>query len=839
MHNRVHFSTDGAAATPHHSRAPADSPDRSESSFKIFERENQEANQLLEFDKILEPIAAAALSPIGAEEIRALRPFSDRQQIQQSLNELTEMRAVIDYDEHLPLSSIADLRPALQHLRIAGRTLEIRQLIELAQFLGCARRGRSYLLARREKYPLLSAIVQPITPMQDLETAIENAISFTDGSVKDSASPTLGRLRKEIRRAITETRERLQGMLKKLAAADMLQEEVITIREGRLVLMLKDEYRQRVPGLVHDESASGRTLFVEPMESVEMNNRVRQLQSAERGEVERILLELSNRLRLNLASLQTNISRLVQIDVIHAKAQFSRQLDCYAPQLDSYGLLKLVKARHPLLLLTAGRRPTQNSKGKTGRDSVVPLDLELGGDIVTLILTGPNAGGKTVTLKTVGLLALMTNCGLHIPAQPDSQMPIFSRLFVDIGDRQSIEDDLSTFTSHMARVVDILRQAQAGDLVLMDEIGSGTDPEAGAALAMAILQELTQRRCTTIVTTHHGALKTFAHETSGATNGSMAFDGETLRPTYQFRPGVPGASYAFEIAERLGLQKEVIAAASQWVGQEKGNIENLLAELDHKLIEQRETAEKLKREETRFTALAKLYEERMATLKAQERELKQKAIAESEAILQRANAAVEKAVREIREQAASREAIQHAKKELLAVQTEIVREKRQTLKEPPALEQPLHEARPGMKVNWRKQNTIVTVLEAPDASRRVLIEVGTLRARVPLSELQSHEAPTLQKLEALARITHFETPATLPEIDLRGSRVDDALVIVDKFLDEALLAGWNEVRLIHGKGTGALRQNIWNFLKKHPQILRFHEAAMGEGDYGVTVVELK
>jgi len=843
MHNRVHFNTEEAAAASSYSRAPAGFPNRSDSSNKTFACENREASQLLEFDKILEPIAASALSPIGAEEIRALRPLSDRQQIQQCLDELTEMRAVIDYDEHLPLGNLADLRPALQQLRIAGRALEIRQLIELAQFLGCARRVRGYLTTRREKYQLLSAIAQPVTPMQDLETAIENAISFTDGSVKDSASPTLGRLRKEIHRAMTETRERLQGMLKKLAARDMLQEEVITMREGRLVLMLKDEYRHRVPGLVHDESASGRTLFVEPMESVEMNNRVRQLQSAEREEVERILLELSNRLRLNLAGLQTNLTRLVQIDVIHAKAQFSRQLDCYAPQLDSHGQLKLVKARHPLLLLTADRRPalpSKNGKGKAGRDSVVPLDLELGGDTVTLILTGPNAGGKTVTLKTVGLLALMTSCGLHIPAQPDSQMPLFSRLFVDIGDRQSIEDDLSTFTSHMARVVEILQQAQAGDLVLMDEIGSGTDPEAGAALAVAILQELTQRRCTTIVTTHHGALKTFAHETPGVANGSMAFDGETLRPTYQFRPGVPGASYAFEIAERLGLQKDVIAAASRLVGKEKGSIENLLAELDHKLIEQRETAEKLKREEARFTVLAKLYEERLATLKAQERELKQKALAESEAILQRANAAVEKAVREIREQAAGREAIREAKKNLQAVQTEIVQEKRRTAAEPPApMEKPLQEVHPGMKVKWLKQNAVATVLEAPDASRRVLIEVGTLRARVPLSELHSHDAPTPQKLEALAKITHFETPATLPEIDLRGSRVDEALVTVDKFLDEALLAGWNEVRLIHGKGTGALRQNIWNFLKKHPQILRFHEAAMGEGDYGVTVVELK
>ncbi len=787
------------------------------------------AVQLLEFDKILEQIAGVALCPISIEQIRALQPSNQADQIQRRLDELTEMRAVLDYDDNFPLSSLPDLRPALQHLRIANRSLEIRQLIELAQFLAGARRVRGYLVARREKYPLLAEIAQPLTPLQDVETAIENAINVTDGSVKDSASPVLARLRKEIRRATVEARERLQSIVKKLAARDMLQEEVITFRDGRLVLMLKDEYRQRVPGLVHDESASGRTLFVEPMESVEMNNRIRQLQSAEREEIERILLELSNRLRLHLPKVQENLTRLVQLDVIHAKAHFSRQLDGAAPQLQKDGRLKLVGARHPLLLLSS----------KKARAQVIALDLELGGETVTLILTGPNAGGKTVTLKTVGLLSHMALCGLHVPAQPDSQIPIFHRIFVDIGDRQSIEEDLSTFTSRLARLVEILRQTREGDLVLIDEIGSGTDPEAGAALAIAVLQELTKRRCTTIVTTHHGALKSFAHETSSVANGSMAFDRDTLQPTYQFRPGVPGASYAFEIAERLGLQKEVVEAATQLVGKEKGNIESLLAELEAKLAEQRQSAEKLKIEETRFTALAKLYEERVNALKAQERELKQKALAESEAVLQRANAAVEKAIREIREQAASREAIQSAKQELQAVQKEIAQEKRSLPVEAPAADSPLREARPGMRVKWLKQSAVATVLEPPDSSRRVLVEVGTLRARVPLAELRQHEAASQARLESLPKVSSIDTPATLPEIDLRGMRVDEALTAVDKFLDDALLAGWNEVRLIHGKGTGALRQSISNFLKKHPQTQRFHEAAMGEGDYGVTVVELK
>ncbi|MDZ7289201.1 MAG: endonuclease MutS2 [candidate division KSB1 bacterium] len=796
----------------------------------------RDALSLLELDKILEQIAGVALSPISAEEIRALQPLSDANQIQRNLDEVTEMRAILDFDEIFPLNYLPDLRPAMQHLRIAGRTLEIPQLIELAQFLTNARRVRAYLLARREKYPLLAEIAQQLTPLQEAEAAIENAINFTDGSVKDSASPVLSRLRKEIRRAMLETRERLQGIVKKLAARDMLQEEVITLRDGRLVLMLKDEYRHRVPGLVHDESASGHTVFLEPMESVEMNNRIRQLQSAEREEIERILLELSNRLRLHLPRLQENLKRLVQLDVIHAKAHFSRQLDCSAPELQKPGILRLVGARHPLLLLTAGQRSDGHRKT---REQVVPLTLELGGEAVTLILTGPNAGGKTVALKTVGLLSLMTLCGLHIPAQPDSQIPIFRHIFVDIGDRQSIEEDLSTFTSRLARLVEILRCTDAGDLVLIDEIGAGTDPEAGAALAMAILKELTQRRCTTIVTTHHGALKSFAHETAGVVNGSMAFDRETLRPTYQFRPGIPGASYAFEIAERLGLQKEVLTTASQLVGKEKGKIENLLAELEARLREQRQSAERVQLEETRLTALSKLYEERLNTLKTQERELKQKAVAEAEAILQRANAAVEKAIREIREQAASREAIQSAKKELQAVQNEIVQEKLRIPPAPVVAETPLQEARPGMRVKWIKQDAVATVLEAADSSQRVLVEVGKLRARVPLSELRRHDAPAQASLESLPKFSNNDTPATLPEIDLRGMRVDEALEAVDKFLDDALLAGWSEVRIIHGKGTGALRQSINNFLKDHPQTQRFHVAPMGEGDFGVTVVELK
>jgi DNA mismatch repair protein MutS2 len=801
------------------------------------------AAELLELDKILEHIADFAISPIASEQIRALRPLGDVTGIQSQLDEATEMRFILDGDEYFPLDYLPDLRLALQQLRIAGRALEPQQLIEVARFFGCGRRVRAYLMARREKYPLLASLAQTLTALQDVESAIENAIHFTDGAVKDSASPVLTRLRKEIRRAIADTREQLQKMLKNLAARDMLQEEVITLRDGRLALMLKDEFRHRVPGIVHDESASGRTAFVEPMESVEMNNRIRQLQSAEREEIERILLALSDRLRMHLPALQANFSGLVHFDIVHSKARFSQRLECAAPKLQSQGTLRLIGARHPLLLLSNSHRlahATKNDKQKENeRADVVPLDLELGHETLTLILTGPNAGGKTVALKTVGLLSLMTSCGLHIPAQPDSQIPIFRHIFADIGDRQSIEEDLSTFTSRMARAVEILRQANEGDLVLIDEIGSGTDPEAGAALAMAIMQALTRRRCLTVVTTHHGALKSFAHSTPGVVNGSMTFDNETLRPTYRFHPNLPGASYAFEIAERMGLPLEVIEQARQSVGKEKGNIENLLAELEVSSAEQRRMAEKLKIEETRFSALAKLYEERINAQKAQERELKKKAIAESEEILQRANATIEKAIREIREQTASTKAIRNAKTEIQTLREELWQTQRQLAEEKPVTLNSVQEIGPGVSVKWLKQNAVATVLEPPDASQRVLLQVGSLRARVPLTELQLHAAPSPAVPESLTKTDRIDTPAELPEIDLRGLRLEAALQAVDKFLDEALLAGWKEVRIIHGKGTGALRQGIGNFLKQHPQTKKFRYAAFGEGDIGVTVVELK
>ncbi|MEK7728213.1 MAG: endonuclease MutS2, partial [candidate division KSB1 bacterium] len=755
----------------------------------------------LEFHKVLQHVAGFTLSPPGEEVVLQLRPLQHRATIQTFLDETTEMRGLLDAGEALPLSALPDLRATLKHLQISGRALSARELIELATFLGVARRTRSFIATRREQCSCLAEIIQSMTNLQAEEHAVESAISFVDGSVKDSASPTLARLRKEITRATAEARDTLNSIAKKLASRDMLQENMVTLREGRLVLMLKDEYRHRVDGLIHDESASGKTLFLEPMESVALNNRIRQLQSAEREEIERILLMLSERFHAVLPALHENHKRMTQLDVIHAKARAAQMFNAHAPQVLTSARFNLIGARHPLLLL--------RNAGNAAPQKVIPLDMQLGtnderAEIFTLIISGPNAGGKTVALKTLGLLALMTLSGLHIPAEPDSEIPLIENFFVDIGDRQSIEDDLSTFTSHMSRLVEILRQARATDLVLIDEIGAGTDPEAGAALAVTILRELNARGCLSIVTTHHGALKSFAQNERGVCNGSMDFDQASLKPTYRFRPGLPGASYAFEIAARLGLEEDLIAQAREMVGSDKSKIESLLADLQTQLSEQQQRAAALRAEEEKLREARQRYQEKWAQFKANEQKLKKEAVAAAEQLLQNANAALEKAIREVREQSASREAIRGAKESLQTLRAQVEVEQKQVnvaLAEEEVVA-PLQSLQPGVQVQWLKQNAFATVLDRPDASGKVLIGIGSIRARVACEELRATAQPAPRTVAALPKAQPAGAQRT-SEIDLRGMRLDEALTEVDKYLDDVLLAGWSEVRIIHGKGTGA------------------------------------
>jgi len=795
----------------------------------------------LEFGTLLKHLAEHTVSPLGRERALQLGPLMEREVIEERLSEATEMRAVLDYDDPLPLGHIEDTRKALEKAAVEESMLSPQEVVAIGRIMACARRMRSYFAQRREKYPHLEKIVRQLEVYPALEKRIEHAIDCATYEVKDQASEDLAAIRREILQTQERVRRRLESILRSLADQDILQEEVITLREGALVLMVKAERRHEVRGMILDYSSSGATAFMEPLETLELNNRIRELIAEERREIERILRELTALIRAERIGIDTDLELLGQLDLIYAKARLSRDYEGAAPRVTDQPSVTLVDARHPLLLLKKGG----------SKSEVVPLDLTLGeaplstenrqgrqGEACrTLVITGPNAGGKTVALKTVGLLTLMTQCGLHIPASPESEMGIFEGIFTDIGDQQSLEQDLSTFSAHMARVREILEKATPRSLVLIDEIGAGTDPEEGAALAMAILEELTARRSVTLVTTHQGALKAFAAETPGVENGSMEFDTATLRPTYRFRLGLPGSSYALEIARRWGIPEEVIQRSRARVGEEKSKLEKLLVDLEERMQRYDRLLREAHLKESQLEGLMKLYRERTEVLQAQERHFKRKALEESEEILRRANALVEQAIREIRESQASKEAIKRAK-------TSIETEKRQVQKElaspaysetgPPMLE----EIHVGDRVRWRGHGAEGVVLKELDSSGRVLLEAGGLKLRVPAKELE--KIPSSEAAPPRVSSVRYKPKSDVrPELHIRGLTVDEALTEVDKFLDDAYLAGLGQVRIVHGKGTGALRKSIGEFLEEHPRVKAHHPAAWNEGGIGVTVVELE
>jgi DNA mismatch repair protein MutS2 len=630
-------------------------------------------------------------------------------------------------------------------------------------------------------------------------------------------------------RASEQVRKQLESLLGSLAKKGVLQEHFITERSGRWVIPVKDSHRHLVKGVLHDKSASGATAFIEPLNTLETNNRIRRLEAEERHEVEKVLRLLTGAIRQELFTLGQNFEILVSLDCVLAMALCSKALDQHAPALSARGVLRIKNGRHPLLALK-----------ETPATEVVPLDLSTGEGFSTLVITGPNTGGKTVALKTVGLLALMVSCGLHIPADADSTMPIFNRVFAHVGDAQSIEMDLSTFSAHVSDIKNVVENGSHGDLVLIDEIGSGTDPQEGAALAMAVLEVLTDRGVMTIVTTHHGALKAFAHQTPGVANGSMAFDGQTLAPSYRFRPDLPGSSYALEIAKRIGLPETVVSRSRSLMGSQANRLEELVLELEQQMDRNSEQKKDLEEEMMIATELRQQCEAQNARLKEETKTLRRKAAKEASAIVEQANAVVERAIRTIREKGASREGIREAKA--------VVREEKETLEEELASleddgelerEDPLAGVfPPGSQVSWKRSHSVGTVLGHEDQAGRVLVAFGKLKAHVPREELRGAKDEEASSEHRVSSLKVFPAKNVQAEIDIRGMRVEEALGVVDKFLDDALLADLKEVRIIHGVGTGALRNNLVPFLDEHPLVVEASPGGPGQGNPGVTIVKV-
>ena len=793
---------------------------------------NEDIFDILEFDKVLDHLSQLPVSPLGEKKIRRIHPLTSPDLIQHDLNLVTELREILDFDDPFPISGLQDITEALAQLKIEGRFLNAEELSRIAGTLEVARKMKAYFTDRQEKYPHLTEIVRHVHSFSDEESEINRCIDKSSFMVFDKASANLNRIRRSIVTQEEQIRKKLESMVTNFAAKGYLQENVIAMRNNRLVLMVKDAYKGKVRGLIHDQSATGATVFVEPLEMLEMNNRIRALRIDEKREIEKILSTLSELIRAKLPEIQTTLDSLGQLDFIFAKAQLSRTMKAASPAVNNENRLEIINGKHPLLVL---RYDDQRE--------VVPLNLRMGEEFRTLVISGPNAGGKTVALKTVGLLCLMTACGLHIPAEAGSDMPVFHQIFAVIGDQQSLENDLSTFSSHVASLKKVIDEADRESLVLVDEIGAGTDPEEGAALAIAVLESLTKRGCLTLVSTHQGALKVFAHDTPEVENGSMEFDRETLQPTYRFRVGIPGSSYAYEIANRLGLNSAVLHRARELVGGHKSKLENLLADLDERLQKYQNLTGELSVKESQLAAMKKLYEAKVDELKQNEKKLKKEALEKAEQVLRDANTTMERLIRQIKEQQASREAIREAKQTLQQEQAKIKADKKvvsQKNREEKSKKKPLSSVKLGEEVFWEPYGASGVVLSEPDASARVLIQTGEVKIKAPLNELFSVKKSQKAKSKpGRVKINAKIEPIKTTEIDIRGMRVEEGIEIVDKFLDEAILSGMEQVYIIHGKGTGRLRQGIFRFLDRHPHVKSHHYPEWSLGDTGMTVVELK
>lgn len=790
---------------------------------------NEKALKTLEYYKIIDMLEAFATSSIGKNKCRQLRPLDNLTEIETMQQETADALSRIYQKGSLSFSGVKDVRGSLKRLEV-GSTLGIGELLAIRSLLENASRAKAY--SRRETEnehtDSLDNMFELIEPLSPLATEIGRCI-LSEDEISDDASTGL----RQVRRSMKLTNDKIHTQLSSFVSGNSrtyLQDAVVTMRNGRYCIPVKAEYKSQVPGMIHDQSSTGSTIFVEPMTIVRLNNEMRELEIQEQKEIEMILSNLSQLAAENLDAISDDVKLLSELDFIFARAQLAKSQNATEPRFNRDRIIDIKKARHPLI----------------DKHKVVPIDIRIGETFDLLIVTGPNTGGKTVSLKTVGLLTLMGQSGLHIPAFDNSRLSVFREVYADIGDKQSIEQSLSTFSSHMTNVVRFMETADSDSLVLFDELGAGTDPTEGAALAIAILSTLHDRGIRAMATTHYSELKVYALSTPGVENASCEFDVETLRPTYRLLIGVPGKSNAFAISQKLGLPLSIIDRAKEQISQEDETFEDVLSSLE----ESRKTIES-EREE-----LAS-YKEEIKTLKEQLEEKQDKLDQRKERIITEANEEAHRILREAKDYAdqtmrifnkAGKDSM--SAKELEKHRSDLRKKmdkagKKVALKTPQKQKSTLRpqDLSLGDSVKVMSLNVKGTVSSKPDSKGMLFVQMGILRSKVHISDLQLIDEPVITG-PALSRtgagkIKMNKSASVRTEINLLGKTVDEAVSELDKYLDDAYLAHLSSVRIVHGKGTGALRKGVHNYLKRLKYVQDFHLAEFGEGDAGVTIVEFK
>lgn len=825
--------------------------------------------QRIGFDKIRSSIAAYCHSNSAREHALSVEFMTDRAEIARALGLGSEMRTILVVESDFPAIAHVDFARPLGKLHIEGTYLalaemvELRRAIELTDRLVRFFRGRS---TESNPYPLLTAQSEPIALFEALGRAIDRVIDSNTVVVRDNASPELGRLRHELARKSVQIEKRLQSILHAAQASGLVDpDSEISIRDGRAVIPVAAVNKRKIKGLIHDESATGRTAYVEPMEVVELGNEIRELENAERREVIRILVALSDTLRPELANLLAAGEYLTHIDYLNATARYALEIDASMPRLTDNATIELCGARHPLL---------EKTLHKEGR-AIVPLDMRLTAQKYILLISGPNAGGKSVCLKTVGLLQYMVQCGLLIPAKDSSQMGVFESIFIDIGDQQSLDNDLSTYSSHLQNMKVLLRSANDRSLVLIDEFGSGTEPATGGAIAEAVLEQLVEREVRAVITTHYANLKYYAAGAEGIENGAMTFDLQNIRPLFSLEMGHPGSSFAFEIARKIGLPEQIIASATEKIGTMQTNVERHIRQATRDKRYWENKRESIRQTEKNLDRTAAQYELQLAEIQAERTRLLKEAKAEAAELLAEANRRIESTIREIRESQADRERTRAARTALGELRESLTdhdtesdsedpierkmlqlrqREERRKQRKQDAKAQksdPAEEVKPkeraievGFHVRLRGQSAIGEVLAI--AGKRATVAFDHISSSVELERLEivphkefrkvqrmGYLAPPAESYDSSKKRLNFST-----RLDLRGLRAHEALDTVQNYIDEAIVLGIRSVSILHGKGTGALKQEVRRYLSTVPLVESARDEAEEFGGAGITIVEL-
>ena len=784
---------------------------------------NEKSLYTLELDQVLAQLAAAAVSEEAKERAAALQPEHDAEEVRQLLAQTSAACRMV---ERKGTPAFQGLKPVAASLNRADRggSLNPAELLRIAGVLRCARLVKAY--ADGVEPNVLDPLFIELTPNRFLEDRITSSI-LSEEEIADSASSTLADIRRHIRAANAKIRDSLQKVINSPTYSKYLQENIITIRSDRYVVPVKAEHKNDVPGLVHDVSGSGGTYFIEPIQAVNANNELRELLAKEQKEIERILAELSAEAANHRETIASDYEMLVQLDLIFAKARLSYEMHAMAPEVRTDGSLSLRRARHPLI----------------DRKTCVPITVSLGVDFDALIITGPNTGGKTVTLKTIGLLTLMAECGLHLPTDDGSFISVFDSVLADIGDEQSIEQSLSTFSSHMKNIVEIVSSCDSSSLILFDELGAGTDPTEGAALAISVIEFCRRMGAKIAATTHYAELKVYGMKTDRVTNASCEFDVETLRPTYRLLVGVPGKSNAFNISRRLGLPEEIIKSARDLVNESDLNFEDVMDQLE----QQRQAMEQARREAERLrleTEQQKQQSDRYyAEIKREREKAVQKARAEAQSIIETARLTANRTFEELKQmrrqmqenldvqglnaqQAALRRSLNEAEDQL--------GEKRAPAERP----KPTREIVAGDTVELIKLGSKATVL-AVNKDGSLQLQAGIMKVTAQKDEVYLLENESQSVKKFIERTTReLRAAPAASELDLRGMTTDEAIQAMDIFLDNAILGNLASVRIIHGKGTGALRKAVQAALRRRKDIVGFRLGVYGEGEDGVTVVQI-